>query len=99
MALAPSLPLFGVPSKSIKNWSSFFCSVTGIFSLIKAGAMTLLTLPTALVTPLPSHFDLSPSLNSNASWTPVEAPDGTIALKRPLSVVNSTSTVGLPLES
>ena len=42
----------------------------------KAGAMSSLTLATALVTPLPNHLDLSPSLNSKASWIPVEAPDG-----------------------
>jgi len=41
--------------------------------------MTELTLSTALVTPLPPHLDLSPSLSSQASWEPVEAPEGTMA--------------------
>lgn len=35
----------------------------------------------------------------NDSVVPVEAPDGTAALKRPLEVVRSTSTVGFPRES
>ena len=43
---------------------------------------------------------LSPSLNSNASKLPVDAPDGTDALPTiPLSNMTSTSTVGFPLES
>ncbi|ODV76074.1 uncharacterized protein CYBJADRAFT_119043, partial [Cyberlindnera jadinii NRRL Y-1542] len=64
-----------------------------------AGAIMSLTLATAFKTPLPSHLDLSPSLSSRASCTPVEAPDGTMDLKVPFSVVSSTSTVGLPRES
>lgn len=60
----------------------------------------LLTLLTAVNTPLPKNLLESPSLSSNASREPVEAPDGTIALpKPPFSVVTSTSIVGLPLES
>lgn len=39
------------------------------------------------------------SLNSNASYYPVEAPDGTIALNTPWFVWTSASTVGRPLES
>ncbi|EDZ71897.1 hypothetical protein AWRI1631_74760 [Saccharomyces cerevisiae AWRI1631] len=70
-----------------------------MLALTKAGAMTSLTFLTACKTPLPIHLDLSPSLISKASWTPVEAPDGTMDLKTPFSVVNSTSTVGLPRES
>jgi hypothetical protein len=33
--------------------------------------------------PLPRYFDLSPSRSSTASWTPVEAPEGTPAVKVP----------------
>ena len=43
---------------------------------------------------------LSLSLTSIASFNPVEAPDGLIALPdEPFSVKISTSIVGLPLES
>jgi hypothetical protein len=49
---------------------------------------------------LPKYLDLSLSLNSKASCSPVEAPEGTAALpKIPLSNNTSTSIVGLPLES
>ena len=41
-----------------------------------------------------------PSLNSTASCSPVDAPDGTAARPIiPFSVTTSTSTVGFPLES
>ena len=46
-----------------------------------------------------THWLLSPSRSSTASWMPVEAPDGTAARKVPLCVVTSASTVGLPRES
>ena len=62
--------------------------------------MILFTLPTAFKTPFPIYLDLSPSLNSTASRSPVEAPLGTAALPIiPLSISTSTSTVGLPRES
>ena len=55
---------------------------------------------TAFKVPLPKYLVLSPSLSSTASCTPVDAPEGTIALPTiPFSVVTSTSTVGFPLES
>jgi hypothetical protein len=38
----------------------------------------VLILSTAFVTPLPKYLDLSPSLNSRASNSPVEAPDGVV---------------------
>lgn len=60
--------------------------------------MIVFTLFTALVTPLPWYLE-SPSLSSRASFVPVEAPDGTLALTVKLSVVSSHSTVGFPLES
>ena len=59
----------------------------------------MFTLFTAVKTPFPRYLFLSPSLNSTASYFPVEAPDGTAALKTPSLVVTYASTVGLPLES
>ena len=42
----------------------------------------------------------SPSLSSTASWTPVDAPEGTAARPvTPVFNVISASTVGFPLES
>jgi len=55
---------------------------------------------TAFKTPFPSYLFLSPSRNSIASLSPVDAPLGTAArVKTPLSSITSASTVGLPLES
>ena len=98
-ALAPSLPLFGVPSSLRRKSSTSFCDVTGSPDLISSGPITSFTFATALVTPLPIQLLLSPSRSSTASWTPVEAPDGTAARKWPFCVQRSTSTVGLPRES
>lgn len=135
IALAPNLPLFGVPSREIKNSSTAFWSVTSRFFSIRAGPITSLTLATALRTPemrlwlssalsvekkgntnlyrptcfYPCHgaqelrVDLY-SVNKNSIQQPrsvgvdipVDAPDGTIALCNPVSVIRSTSTVGLP---
>ena len=98
IALAPSLPLFGVPSSSIirpsiPGWSKASRPST-------SGAIISFTLSTAFKTPLPMYLSLSPSLSSTASKAPVDAPEGTMALPRaPLSRTTSTSTVGLPLES
>ncbi len=50
--------------------------------------------------PLPRNLFLSPSRNSTASCSPVEAPEGTAARPmEPSSRKSSTSTVGLPRES
>mmetsp|Transcript_6231 Transcript_6231/g.14183 ORF Transcript_6231/g.14183 Transcript_6231/m.14183 type:complete len:200 (-) Transcript_6231:309-908(-) len=66
MALAPSLPLFSVPSSSLFMRSSIaFCCV-GSFPM-RAGAMMSFRLATALEHPLPIHIDLSPSRSSTAS--------------------------------
>ena len=98
IAFAPSLPLFGVPSSSMRvlsrpTWSK--ASHPRIFS-----AMISFTFSTAFRVPLPRYLDLSPSRSSTASCTPVDAPDGTIALPmEPSSSSTSTSTVGFPLES
>src|SRR2546430_16677597 len=63
-------------------------------------AISLLALATALSTPLPRYFDLSPSRSSRASCSPVEAPEGTAARpSAPPSRTTSASTVGLPRES
>ncbi|MPN36006.1 hypothetical protein SDC9_183511 [bioreactor metagenome] len=98
IALAPNLPLFGVPSNSIITASIPGWSVASIPS--NSAAIISFTLATAFSTPFPRYLDLSPSLKSTASKAPVEAPDGTIALPvTPLSNTTSTSTVGLPLES
>ena len=65
-----------------------------------AGPIVSVTLVTALSTPLPPNRALSPSRSSTASWTPVEAPDGTAARPTdPSARMTSTSTVGLPRES
>ena len=96
IALAPNLLLLPVPSSFFKKSSTCFCFVTEISLLINSGPKISLTFSTACKTPLPSHFDLSPSFNSTASFEPVDAPDGTIERKVPRFVVKSTSTVGLP---
>ena len=51
MAFAPSLPLLSVPSSLMRRSSISFWEETGSFESIRAGAMILLTLSTALVTP------------------------------------------------
>ena len=97
-ALAPILPLLCVPSNSIIEWSSAAWSRASMPRTI--GAMRVLTLDTALATPLPSHCFLSPSRSSTASCSPVDAPLGTMARpKAPPSRATSHSSVGLPRES
>src|SRR5689334_15117612 len=62
--------------------------------------MALPILATAFDTPLPIQRFLSPSRSSIASFSPVDAPDGTAARAfAPLSSVTSASTVGFPRES
>mmetsp|Transcript_5336 Transcript_5336/g.14340 ORF Transcript_5336/g.14340 Transcript_5336/m.14340 type:complete len:429 (+) Transcript_5336:208-1494(+) len=97
IALAPSLALLGVPSRSIIFWST---SLWFLGSMpFRAGLMMVLMLSTAFCTPLPRNLVLSPSRSSTASWMPVEAPEGTAARNMPLWVCTSASTVGLPRES
>src|ERR1700732_1609726 len=63
-------------------------------------AISALAFATAFKTPLPRYRDLSPSRNSSASCSPVEAPDGTAARPTAPDVsVTSASTVGFPRES
>ena len=78
IALAPNLPLLGVPSSSIIALSIATWSKAS--NPIKCSAITLFTFSTACNTPCPKYLDLSPSLNSTASCSPVDAPDGTEAL-------------------
>ena len=62
--------------------------------------IVILIFSTALETPLPPNLSLFPSLSSNASNSPVEAPLG--AAPRPTvppAKYTSASTVGFPLES
>ena len=54
IALAPSLPLFFVPSSSIMRSSIASRSVGSLPT--SAGAMMVLTFSTAFVTPLPIHL-------------------------------------------
>src|SRR6187549_2879232 len=62
--------------------------------------MALPIFATAFETPLPIQRFLSPSRNSIASFSPVDAPEGTAARPfAPLSRITSASTVGLPRES
>jgi len=61
--------------------------------------MCVLTLFTAFSTHFHKYLDLSPSLNSRASCTHVDAQLGAIDLQKPFSIKTSTSTVGFHLES
>ena len=98
IAFAPNFPLLGVPSRAIIALSIATWSKASI--PIKFSAKTVFTFSTAFNTPFPKYLDLSPSLNSTASCSPVDAPDGTDALPiAPPSKNTSTSTVGFPLES
>ncbi len=68
--------MFGVPSSSISFSSSAFCS--SAFMPRTASKISPFTFATAFVTALPPKAS-PPSRSSTASWTPVEAPDGTAA--------------------
>ncbi len=94
-AFAPSRLLFGVPSSSIRRRSTAAWSAAS--RPATAAAISPLTFATAVETPFPFHV-LPPSRSSTASCTPVEAPDGTIALPS-APATTSTSTVGFPRES
>ena len=97
IALAPNLPLFSVPSNAMTILSMALKSAS---LPLMALAILVLTLLTAFKTPLPPNRLLSPSRNSIASNSPVEAPEGTAARpKAPEVKRTSTSTVGLPRES
>ena len=65
IAFAPSFPLFGVPSSSIRKLSSPVWSNTS--QPITSSAIISFTFSTALRVPLPRYLYLSPSLSSTAS--------------------------------
>src|SRR5262245_21381114 len=95
MALAPSLLLLAVPSRVSMAWSTPTWSYGS--RPARTGAMCFWTFSTACRTPLPPYLFLSPSRSSTASWAPVLAPLGTMALPSVPSLrTASTSTVGLP---
>ena len=84
--------------KVVEN--GLFKNTNNTLNPLKAGAITSLTLPTALRTPLPKYLSVSPSLSSRASLLPVEAPEGTDASAlMPHSKITSAATVGVPRES
>ena len=98
IALAPRLDLSFVPSALIIAASTAYVSEASIPSI--ASLIVVLIFSTAFVTPFPRYLDLSPSLNSSASNSPVEAPLGAHPLATvPSASVISASTVGFPLES
>ena len=80
IAFAPNLDLFCDPSKLIRVLSILVWSLTSV--PIRVLLISLFTLFTAFKTPLPLYLLLSLSLNSAASYSPVEAPDGTAALPK-----------------
>ena len=76
IALAPSLDLSLVPSAFIIAASTAYISDASRPTSVSL--IIVLILSTAFVTPLPKYLDLSPSLNSRASNSPVEALDGAV---------------------
>ena len=98
MAFAPRRDLSFVPSTSIIALSTAQVSDASI--PFKVSLMTVLMFSTAFCTPFPRYLALSPSRNSSASNSPVDAPLG--AMPRPTTPparTTSASTVGFPLES
>ena len=83
MEFAPSLDLFFVPSSSTNILSMVFCSLTSIPLIVSLISVFMKLID--LRTPFEKNLFLSLSLNSIASWTPVEAPLGTDALPKELS--------------
>ena len=98
VALAPSLLLFAVPSRSIMAWSAAASEAQD--RPRSRSAISVLTAATAPRTPLPSYRSGSPSRRSTASRDPVEAPDGTPARAVvPSASRTVTASVGRPRES
>ena len=98
IALAPSFDLSLVPSAAIIAASIAYISLASI--PIMVSAIVVLIFSTALETPFPRYLEVSPSLNSSASNSPVDAPLGAVPLATvPSTSVTSASTVGFPLES
>ena len=98
VALAPSLLLLAVPSRSIMAWSASASEAQGRPQ--SRSRISVLTEVTAPRTPLPSYRSGSPSRRSTASREPVEAPDGTPARASvPSASRTVTASVGRPRES
>ena len=98
VALAPSLLLFGVPSRSIIAWSASASELQ--VRPRSRPAISPLTFPAAVSTPLPPYRPVSPSRSSTASRDPVEAPEGTPARAVvPSASCIVTASVGRPRES
>ena len=98
MELAPSFDLSFVPSASIMALSTAYISDAS--SPVTASFIIVLIFSTAFNTPFPRYLDLSPSLSSSASNSPVDAPLGAVPLPTvPSERYTSASTVGFPLES
>ena len=98
IALAPSSDLSSVPSAFIMAWSTPYISDASI--PLTVSWMMVLMFCTARLTPLPPKRSLSPSLNSSASNSPVDAPLGAAPPPTvPSARYTSASTVGFPLES
>ena len=96
MAFPPSFSLVLVPSRSIIAWSITRRSVTSI--PCKLGRYELIDVLDSLLDAL-AAISLAAIPDSMTSRVPVEAPEGAIAEIRPLDILISASTVGLPLES
>ena len=77
VALAPSRVLAGVPSRSIRRWSSAAWSSAGLPS--SARAISPLTFATARMHVQAAEARASPSRSSSASRVPLDAPAGTMA--------------------
>ena len=97
IAFAHRFDLLGVPSRAIIASSN--CAIVVYSFHTISWAKIVLTLCTALRTHFHRYLVLSPSLSSSASWTHVDAPDGTIARQVVESSVTSTSMVGFHLLS
>ena len=98
IAFAPKFDLSAVPSASIIALSTAYVSEAS--NPMIASLIFVLIFSTAFVTPFPKYLSLSPSLNSSASNSPVDAPLGAVPLATvPSTNVISASTVGFPLES
>ncbi len=97
IAFAPNFAFVGVLSNSLfMKLSNSSCLLHSI--PIMAGAMISFTLDTALETWAPRN-SFPPSLNSTASCSPVDLPEGTAARAITSPAQMSVSTVGFPLES
>ena len=98
MAFAPRRPLFDVPSRSIEQSVE-----AGLVGGVSAEQPPRRSRPRRSRPPSSRpcrRTPRPPSRSSTASWTPVDAPDGTAARpSAPDSSRTSTSTVGLPRES